>query len=166
MKKYLLLTILIFAFSILKSQPLSERLISAGAWFLLLQTVEEEVNGNTLVLNEYFKKNDVSSLLFDEDNRLYSVFSDQGKEINEDLWRLIDDNNLVIVSLTGETSQVMEILHFDSEKLVLRYWNKLSEERSSSIISTYLSTKEDWPSDDDIDKFNSLGVLEVDEMTP
>lgn len=166
MKKYLLLLILIPCFVGLQSQTLSDRLISAGAWFLFLQTVEEEIDGETLVQNEYFKKNDVSSLLFDEDNRLYSVFSDEGRDINEDLWRIIDENNLVIVSLTGETSQVMEILHFDSERLVLRYWNKLSEERSSSIISTYLSTKEDWPSDSEIDAFNSVGIVEVDEMTP
>lgn len=166
MKKILLSVFLISCFTILKGQNISERLISSGAWFLYLQTIEEEIDGETLVLNEYFKKSDVSSLLFDEENRLYSVFSDNEKEMNEDLWRLIDDNNLVIVSLGGETSQVMEILHFDADKLVLRYWNKLSEEVSSSVISTYLPTKLDWPTDDEIELFNTVGIVKVDEMTP
>jgi hypothetical protein len=167
MKKNITILVFLLCFLSANSQTVREKLISTGAWFLFSSRLEQQSEGDEILTEiSFYKKDDVSSLLFEENNRLYSVFSEQGTEMNEDLWKLLDDNNFVIASLTGETSQVMEIMEISPSKLVLRYCDDSNSEGSTCMISTYFSTKAGWLSDAEIDELNSAGVMKLEEMTP
>lgn len=169
MKKNIAILVFLLCFFSASSQTVREKLISTGAWFLFSSRLEQQSAGDEVLTEiSFYKKDDVSSLLFDENNRLYSVFSEQGTEMNEDLWKLLDDNNFVMVSLTDETSQspVMEIMELSTSKLVLRYCDESNIENVTCVISTYFSTKAGWLSDAEIDELNSAGIIKLEEMTP
>lgn len=158
---FIILLFLSFIFSV-KSKTIEEQLINAGAWFLF-STRLEQLEGDTILTQiEFFKKEDVSSLLFDHNNRLYSVFSDKETEMNEDLWKLLNDNSFVISDMTGETMQIMEIVELTKNKLILKFCDEKSE-TNKCIISTYFTTKAGWLSDSEIDKLNSTGVIKYEE---
>lgn len=161
MKKIIVLLISILYMCSLHAQDVKERLMNSGAWFLFSTRMEQQEGEDILTQVQFLKKDDVSSLLFDNKNRLYSVFSDYGQEMNEDLWKLLNDTSFVITDLEGKTAQVMEIIELSKNKLVLRYCDDSEENKSKCIISTYFSTKKGWLSDQEIDELNSTGVIEL-----
>ena len=166
MKKYLILFIFVNVFLFVNGQTTKEKLISSGTWFLFSSKLEQQDEDDALTQVTFYKKDDTSSLLFDEKNRMYSVFTEQDNEMNEDLWKLLDEHKFVITSMTGDSSQIMEIMEFSSSKLVLRYCDETDSNNISCIITTYFSTKLGWLADTEIDDLNTAGIIEIDEMTP
>lgn len=164
MKKITLLLIAILFTLSAGSQNVKDRLMNSGAWFLFSTRIEQQEGNKILTQVQFFKKEDVSSLLFDKKNRLYSVFSDSGKNVNEDLWKLLSDTTFVISDLEGKAMQIMEIIELSKNKLVIRYCDDSIENSSKCIISTYFSTKKGWLSDQEIDELNTAGILELKEV--
>lgn len=148
-----------------QDMDMSQRLTSQGAWFLFSVRTEEKVGDEVLTQVEFFKRNDISSLFFDEENKLYTVFSKYSSDIYEDRWKLVDDTHFVMVSPTDGASQIVEILEIDNTKLVLRNCGDIENGTSCSLY-TYFSTKEGWLPDSEIDSLNTAGIIQVDEMTP
>lgn len=144
---------------------MNQRLISQGTWFLFSLRTEEKVGEDVLAQIEFFKKSDISSLLFDEENKLYTVYSKYSPDILEDRWKLVNENSFVMVSPTDGSSQIIEIIEMDSTKLVLRNCSDI-EDGTSCLIYTYFSTKNGWLSDGEIDNLNTAGVMRIDKMTP
>jgi hypothetical protein len=148
-----------------QEMDMSQRLISQGAWFLFSLRTEEKVGDEVLTQVEFFKKDDISSLFFDHENKLYTVFSKYSSDVYEDRWKLVDDDHFVMVSPTDGSSQIVEILEIDSTKLVLRNCGDIENGTSCSLY-TYFSTKGGWLPDSEINNLNTVGIVEVDEMTP
>lgn len=144
---------------------MTRRLTSQGAWFLFSMRTEEKVGEEVLTQVEFFKKDDISSIFFDEENKLYSVFSKYSSDMYEDRWKLVDDTHFVMVSPNDGSSQIVEILEIDKTKLVLRNCSDIENGTSCSLY-TYFSTKEGWLPDSEIDNLNTAGVIEIEEMTP
>ena len=144
---------------------MNHKLISQGAWFLFSIRTEEQVGEEVLTQVELYKKDDISSIFFDEENKLYSVFSKYSSDVYEDRWKLVDDTHFVMVSPSDGSSQVVEILEINETKLVLRNCGDIENGTSCSLY-TYFSTKEGWLPDSEIDELNSAGVIEIEEMTP
>lgn len=144
---------------------MTRRLTSQGAWFLFSIRTEEKVGEEVLTQVEFFKRDDISSLFFDAENKLYTVFSKYSSDIYEDRWKLVDDTHFVMVSPNDGSSQIVEILEIDSTKLVLRNCGDIENGTSCSLY-TYFSTKEGWLPDSEIDNLNTAGVVEIEEMTP
>lgn len=144
---------------------MSQQLTSQGAWFLFSVRTEEKVGDEVLTQVEFYKRDDISSIFFDEENKLYSVFSKYSSDVYEDRWKLVDDTHFVMVSPTDGASQIVEILEIDNTKLVLRNCGDIENGTSCSLY-TYFSTKEGWLPDIEIDDLNEAGVIQVDEMTP
>lgn len=144
---------------------MNHKLISQGAWFLFSIRTEEQVGEEVLTQVEFYKKDDISSIFFDEENKLYSVFSKYSSDVYEDRWKLVDDTHFVMVSPSDGSSQVVEILEINETKLVLRNCGDIENGTSCSLY-TYFSTKEGWLPDSEIDELNSAGVIEIEEMTP
>jgi hypothetical protein len=142
-----------------QNDTITEKLISSGAWFLFSTRTDEQLSEETLTKVDFFKKGDVSSLFFDVDDKLYSVFSNDGSEMWEDRWRVIDDTHFVMVSPVDESSQVMDILEFTKTKLVLQNCSEI-EEGTRCVTYTYFSTKEGWLPDEEIDELNTAGIIE------
>lgn len=163
MKKLFFLLIFGLCACLSQAQTVENKLINAGAWFLFSNRLEQQDGENVLTQVEFFKKNDMSSLLFDKNNRLYSVFGDDGSEMNEDLWKMLDNNSFVITDMTGTATQIMEIIELSNKKLVLRYCDDSIPESVKCVISTYFPTKGGWLSDQQIDELNSAGVIEMAE---
>lgn len=166
MKRYFLFFLIFFSFILVEAQTVKDSLISSGTWFLFSSKIEQQVDDEVLARVTFFKKDDISSILFEDKNRLFSVFSEQGDEMNEDLWKMLDDNRFVMTNLTGESAQVMEIIEYTPSKLVIRYCEDSDSEGFICIISTYFATKSGWLPDAEIDELNTAGVLEIDSMTP
>ena len=154
-----------FAYMNAQDSDMTHRLTSQGAWFLFSIRTEEKVDEEVLTQVEFFKKDDVSSIFFDEENKLYSVFSKYSSDMYEDRWKLVDDTHFVMVSPNDGSSQIVEILEIDKTKLVLRNCNDIENGTSCSLY-TYFSTKEGWLPDSEIENLNTAGVIEVEEMTP
>ncbi len=168
MKKIgLILSLMLFCFIYMKGQDtdMSHKLTSQGAWFLFSVRTEEQVGEEVLTQVEFYKKDDISSIFFDEENKLYSVFSKYSTDVYEDRWKLVDDTHFVMVSPNDGSSQIVEILEIDKTKLVLRNCGDIENGTSCSLY-TYFSTKEGWLPDSEIDELNSAGIIEVEEMTP
>ncbi|QIK53067.1 hypothetical protein G7051_01355 [Dysgonomonas sp. HDW5B] len=168
MKKIgLILSFMLFCFIYMKGQDtdMSHKLTSQGAWFLFSVRTEEQVGEEVLTQVEFYKKDDISSIFFDEENKLYSVFSKYSTDVYEDRWKLVDDTHFVMVSPNDGSSQIVEILEIDKTKLVLRNCGDIENGTSCSLY-TYFSTKEGWLPDSEIDELNSAGIIEVEEMTP
>ena len=168
MKKIgLILSLMLFCFIYMKGQDtdMSHKLTSQGAWFLFSVRTEEQVGEEVLTQVEFYKKDDISSIFFDEENKLYSVFSKYSTDVYEDRWKLVDDTHFVMVSPNDGSSQIVEILEIDKTKLVLRNCGDIENGTSCSLY-TYFSTKEGWLPDSEIDELNSAGVIEIEEMTP
>ena len=144
---------------------MNHKLISQGAWFLFSIRTEEQVGEEVLTQVEFYKKDDISSIFFDEENKLYSVFSKYSSDVYEDRWKLVDDTHFVMVSPSDGSSQVVEILEINETKLVLRNCGDIENGTSCSLYA-YFSTKEGWLPDSEIDELNSAGVIEIEEMTP
>ncbi|MDU1903978.1 MAG: hypothetical protein E6772_04270 [Dysgonomonas sp.] len=159
----ILLAILFLANSLFITQAqndtITEKLITSGAWFLFSTRTDEQFSDETLTKVDFFKKGDVSSLFFDADDKLFSVFSKDGSEMWEDRWRVIDDTHFVMVSPVDESSQIMDILEFTTTKLVLQNCSEI-EEGTRCVTYTYFSTKEGWLPDEEIDELNTAGVIE------
>ena len=160
--------ILIFSLLIpsIYAQTVEEKLKNVGAWFLFSTRMEQQDGKDVLTQVDFFKKEDISSILFEQENKLYSVFSDSGHEMNEDLWKMLDDTTFVMTDLTGSTTQIMEIIELSDKKLVLRYCDDSIVDSSKCVISTYFSTKAGWLSDKEIEELNSAGVIEMKEVAP
>ena len=168
MKKIgLILSFMLFCIIYMKGQDtdMSHKLTSQGAWFLFSVRTEEQVGEEVLTQVEFYKKDDISSIFFDEENKLYSVFSKYSADVYEDRWKLVDDTHFVMVSPNDGSSQIVEILEIDKTKLVLRNCGDIENGTSCSLY-TYFSTKEGWLPDSEIDELNSAGIIEVEEMTP
>lgn len=162
-----ILSIMLCCFLYMRGQDsdINHKLISQGAWFLFSLRTEEKVGDEVLTQIEFFKRDDISSIFFDEEDKLYSVFSKYSSDVYEDRWKLVDDTHFVMVSPTDGTSQIVEILEIDATKLVLRNCGDIENGTSCSLY-TYFSTKEGWLSDKEIDELNTVGIVEIDEMTP
>lgn len=168
MKKIgLILSFILCCFIYMRGQDtdMNHKLISQGAWFLFSIRTEEQVGEEVLTQVEFYKKDDISSIFFDEENKLYSVFSKYSSDVYEDRWKLVDDTHFVMVSPSDGSSQVVEILEINETKLVLRNCGDIENGTSCSLY-TYFSTKEGWLPDSEIDELNSAGVIEIEEMTP
>lgn len=168
MKKIgLILSLILCCFIYMRGQDtdMNHKLISQGAWFLFSIRTEEQVGEEVLTQVEFYKKDDISSIFFDEENKLYSVFSKYSSDVYEDRWKLVDDTHFVMVSPSDGSSQIVEILEIDKTKLVLRNCGDIENGTSCSLY-TYFSTKEGWLPDSEIDELNSAGIIEVEEMTP
>lgn len=168
MKKIgLILSLILCCFIYMRGQDtdMNHKLISQGAWFLFSIRTEEQVGEEVLTQVEFYKKDDISSIFFDEENKLYSVFSKYSSDVYEDRWKLVDDTHFVMVSPSDGSSQVVEILEINETKLVLRNCGDIENGTSCSLY-TYFSTKEGWLPDSEIDELNSAGVIEIQEMTP
>lgn len=168
MKKVgIIVSLILFCFIYVKGQDIdmTQRLTSQGAWFLFSIRTEEKVGEEVLTQVEFFKKDDISSIFFDAENKLYTVFSKYSADIYEDRWKLVDDTHFVMVSPNDGSSQIVEILEIDNTKLVLRNCGDIENGTSCSLY-TYFSTKEGWLPDNEIDNLNTAGIVEVDEMTP
>lgn len=166
MKKIAFLLIFGSLMSSLYAQTVEEKLKNVGAWFLFSTRLEQQDGQDVLTQVDFFKKNDVSSILFENDNRLYSVFSDSGSDMNEDLWKMLNDSAFVMTDLQGTTTQIMEIIELSNNKLVLRYCDDTVVDSSKCVISTYFATKAGWLSDAEIEELNSAGVIELKDITP
>lgn len=168
MKKIgLILSLILCCFIYMRGQDtdMNHKLISQGAWFLFSIRTEEQVGEEVLTQVEFYKKDDISSIFFDEENKLYSVFSKYSSDVYEDRWKLVDDTHFVMVSPSDGSSQVVEILEINETKLVLRNCGDIENGTSCSLY-TYFSTKEGWLPDSEIDELNSAGVIEIEKMTP
>ncbi len=144
---------------------MNRKLKAQGAWFLFSIRTEEQVGEEVLTQVEFFRKDDISSILFDEENKLYSVFSKYSTDMYEDRWKLVDGSHFVMVSPNDGTSQIVEILEMNGTKLVLRNCVDIENGTSCSLY-TYFSSKDGWLPDNEIDKLNTAGIMEVDKMTP
>lgn len=140
-----------------------DALMGQGTWFLFSARTEEKVNERVFTRIDFFKKSDVSSIFFDEDDKLFSVFSKEGSDIWEDLWRMADDTHFVIVSPADQSTQIMDIIELNSKKLVIRNCSD-TEGGSKCVIYTYFSTKNGWLPDREIEELNTAGVMVVDRM--
>lgn len=163
----LILSALLCFFVYAKGQnaSLSQRLISQGAWFLYSLRTEEQVGEEVLMQQEFYKKDDISSIFFDHENKLYTVFSKYNGDVFEDRWKVVSDTHFVMVSPVDGSSQLMEILEMNTHKLVLRNCGDIENGKSCSLY-TYLSTKEAWLPDSEIDNLNAVGIVQIDQITP
>lgn len=144
-------------------KSVEDALIEQGAWFLFSARTEERIHNRIFTKIDFFKKDDVSSMFFDRDDKLFSVFSKDGSEMWEDLWRMTDDTHFVIVSPVDYSTQLMDIIELNRKKLVIR--NCADTDRGNKcVIYTYFSTKEGWLPDQEIDELNTAGVMMVDKM--
>jgi len=166
MKRIAFLLIFVSSMSNLCAETVEEKLKSVGAWFLFSTRIEQQEGSDVLTQVDFFKKDDVSSILFESDNKLYSVFSDSGTDMNEDLWKMLGDNAFVLTDMAGTTTQIMEIIELSENKLVLRYCDDAVANNLKCVISTYFSTKAGWLSDTEIEELNSAGVIELKEVAP
>lgn len=153
-----------YVFSTYAQSKMQDKLVDQGAWFLFSTKTEEKFDDDkTLTQVDFFKKGDVSSIFFDKDDKLYSVFSQESADVLEDLWRLVDDTHFVIVSPVDSSPQLMDILDLDSKRLVIQNCTDI-EGGTRCIVYTYFSTKDSWLSDNEIDELNSVGVIDLDEL--
>lgn len=166
-KVAIIISLMLCCIIYLKAQDddMTQKLTSQGAWFLFSIRTEEQVDEEVLTQVEFYKKDDVSSIFFDGENKLYSVFSKYSSDMCEDRWKLVDDTHFVMVSPNDGSSQVVEILEIDKTKLVLRNCSDIDNGTSCSLY-TYFSTKEGWLPDSEIDNLNAAGIIEIEEMTP
>jgi len=144
-------------------EKVKDALMEQGAWFLFSLRVEEKIDDKILTKVEFYKKDDVSSIFFDKDDKMYSVFSDVGSEMWEDLWKMVDDTHFVMVSPLDESTQVMDIIELDTKKLVFRNCSDIDGGMKCTTY-TYFSTKEGWLPDSEIDELNTAGIMVVDKM--
>ncbi|HCO67745.1 MAG TPA: hypothetical protein DIT04_08350 [Dysgonomonas sp.] len=164
MKRILILcTILGYVFNIYTQNSVKDALMGQGTWFLFSARTEEKINERIFTKIDFFKKEDVSSIFFDQDDRLFSVFSKEGADVWEDLWRMADDTHFVIVSPVDQSSQVIDIIELNKKKLVIRNCSEI-EGGTKCIIYTYFSTKKGWLPDKEIEELNTAGVMVVDKM--
>lgn len=164
MKKIAFILVFVSLIPCIYAQTVEEKLKNVGAWFLFSTRMEQQDGKGVLTQVDFFKKDDISSILFENDNRLYSVFSDLGTDMNEDLWKILDENTFVMTDMAGTTTQIMEIIELSDSKLVLRYCDDTVIDSSKCVISTYFSTKAGWLSDKEIEELNSAGVIEMKEV--
>jgi len=142
----------------------ADELIKRGVWFLFSTRTEEMFKDEALTQVDFFKKDDVSSILFDTEDKLFSVFSKDGGEMWEDRWRMVNATSFVMVSPVDESTQMMDILELTPTKLVLRNCSDI-EDGSRCVTHTYFSSKSGWLPDKEVDELNSAGVIELDKMT-
>lgn len=160
---FILCTILAHVFNTQAQSGVKEALMSQGTWFLFSARTEEKINDRIFTKIDFFKKEDVSSIFFDEDDRLFSVFSKEGSDVWEDLWRMADDTHFVIVSPLDESTQVIDIIELNNNKLVIRNCSEI-DGGTKCITYTYFSTKKGWLPDREIEELNTAGVMTVDKM--
>lgn len=152
-----------YFFNINAQNSVKDVLMRQGTWFLFSARTEEKINDRIFAKIDFFKKSDVSSIFFDQDDKLFSVFSKEGSDVWEDLWRMADDTHFVIVSPMDKSNQIMDIIELNNKKLVIRNCSNI-EGGSKCIIYTYFSTKEGWLPDREIEELNTAGVMMVDKM--
>ncbi len=165
MKKIVTLFLLFFClFSTYAQDNIRNKLIAQGAWFLFSTRTEERFDdGRDLTQIDFFKKQDVSSIFFDRDDKLYSVFSNDGSDVWEDLWRMVDETHFVMLSPVDKSSQLMSILELTSKQLVFRNCADI-EGGARCVTYTYFSSKDGWLSDHEINELNSVGIIDLDEL--
>lgn len=165
MKKLFTLFFLICGILSLNAQDLvRNKLIAQGAWFLFSTRTEEQFdNDQVLAQIDFCKKSDTSSIFFDEDDKLYSVFSKESDEVLEDLWRIVDNTHFVIVSPIDGVPQLMDIIDLDSKRLVVQNCTDI-DSGTRCMTYTYFCSKDGWLSDKEIDELNSAGVIELDKL--
>jgi len=165
MKCYLTVFILLVnLFGIYSQATVEDALIDQGVWFLFSTRIEEKFSDETLVKVDYFKKDDVSSIYFDTDDKLFSIFTSIDSTMLEDRWRMVDDTHFVIVSPVDKSSQIMDIHELSPEKLIISNCLDI-EEGTRCLTHTFLSKKEGWLPDSEIDGLNSAGIINVNETT-
>lgn len=161
MKHYfILLIIFISSINIQAQNNLKDQLIAQGAWFLFSSQIDESYDDEKLTKIDFFKKDDVSSIYFDNEDKLFSVFSEEGdSNMLEDRWKIVDDTHFVIVSPLDSSSRIMDIVEISPTKLVVRTCSNLEENGEKCITYTYFSTKTGWLSDKEIDELNGAGII-------
>jgi len=160
---FILCLTLSYIFNINAQNSVKDALMGQGTWFLFSARTEEKVNERIFTKIDFFKKSDVSSLFFDQDDKLFSVFSKESSDVWEDLWRMADDTHFVIVSPVDQSTQIMDIIELNNKKLVIRNCSDI-EGGSKCIIYTYFATKEGWLPDREIEELNTAGIMMVDKM--
>lgn len=161
---YLRTTTLLFIFlcSIIQTNAqndVSDELMKQGVWFLYATRIEEKTADNESVSqDEFFKKDDVSSMFFEKD-KVYSVYSKIGNDVLEDGWKIVDDTHFVMVGPDDGSAQMMEILELSSERLVIKSCNEIDNLVSCTQF-TYLSSKDKWPTDAEIDNMNAASMTD------
>lgn len=166
MKRIAFLLILISSMSSIYAETVEDKLKNVGAWFLFSTRIEQQDGDDVLTQVDFFKKDDISSILFEDNNRLYSVFSDSNTDMNEDLWKMLGNDAFVLTDMAGTTTQIMEIIELSDKKLVIRYCDDTVANNLKCVISTYFATKAGWLSDAEIEELNSAGVIELKEVAP
>lgn len=156
-------TTLIIVFIICSSyiygqQNVSDLLINQGVWFLSSTEILEIAGNEQVTQTEYFKKDDVSSIFFDQE-KIYTVYSKMGTDVMEDNWKIVDNTHLVMVGPDDGSAQLMEILEVNSKKLILQSCNDIDEGVTCTKF-IYMSNKETWPSDTEIDQLNKDSIKE------
>lgn len=158
---FLLISYVLPTFS---QNEIKDILLAQGAWFLFSTKTEEHFDDDkTLTQIDFFKKADVSSIFFDQNDKLYSVFSKEESSVWEDLWRQVDDTHFVIVSPVDSSHQVMDILELSPKMLVIRNCSEI-EDGNRCLTYTYFATKDGWLSDKEVDELNSAGVIDINEL--
>lgn len=137
-------------------QDTSEKLINQGVWFLSSTEITEIADNEQISLIEFFKKDDVSSIFFDQD-KVYTVYTKIGNDVMEDNWKIVDDTHFVMVGPDDGSAQLMEILELNSDKLTLQSCNDIDGGITCTKF-TYMSSKDKWLPDNEIDKLNSESV--------
>lgn len=140
-------------------QSTSEKLINQGVWFLSSTETIEIADNEQLSLTEFFKKDDVSSIFFDQD-KVYTVYTKMGNDVMEDNWKIVDETHFVMVGPDDGSAQLMEILELDADKLVLQSCNDIDEGVTCTKF-TYMSSKDKWHPDSQIDKLNTESAQKV-----
>lgn len=141
-------------------QATSEKLINQGVWFLSSTETIEIVDNDQISLTEYFKKEDVSSIFFDQD-KVYTVYTKMGNDVMEDNWKIVDDTHFVMVGPDDGSAQLMEILELDSNKLVVQSCNDIDGVITCTKF-TYMSNKDKWLSNNQIDKLNTESAQKIE----
>lgn len=141
-------------------QQQAKQLINQGVWFLASTTIEEKDGDTMLTQTEYFKKDDISSIFFDEEKKVYTVFSKLGTDVMEDRWQMVDDSHFVMVGPDDGSSQFMEIVSLSPTKLEIKSCNDI-EGIITCTLFVYHATKDKWLSDQEIDKLNAVAITET-----
>lgn len=164
MKKIILVFYFIvvqISYSCAQNTEIKDMLMGQGAWFLFSSRTDENLENEAFTKIDFYKKQDVSSILFDDEDKLYSVFSQDGTDIFEDRWRLVDDTHFVMVSPIDESVQLLNIEELTSTKLVIKNCSEI-EKGTQCVTYTYFSTKSGWLPDKEIDELNAAGVIKIE----
>lgn len=157
LKKIIFLIAVLIHLPLIAQNNLSEKLINQGIWFLESTEIDERYENQHINQKEYFTKDNVSSIFFEENN-IYTVYTKINEEVLEDRWKVIDETHYVMVGQDDQSAQIVEVLELNSKKLIIQCCNDI-EGVTTCTKFTYLPTKENWKSDEDVTELNKSQVI-------